>query len=288
MSLDASKLYSVNGLVALITGGGTGVGAMMAKVLAQNGAAKVYIAARRLDALEAAAKEIGPNVIPVQCDVTDKDSLARLVKTIEDDAGYLNLLVCNSGVTGVGEDPFARDRTMEKFIQRHWEYSVDEYLQAFKVNVAGTWYTTIACLPLLEAGNNKGNVDQTSQVIVVSSTAGVIKNGYAGFAYGQSKAASIHLMKQLSLHLMNFKMRANCIAPGFFPSELTEDFVKHYRQDDGSYANVPKKLFPLGRLGDEKDMGGTLLYLASRAGAYTNGTTMLVEGGILAKLPSLL
>ncbi|CEJ91347.1 hypothetical protein VHEMI07065 [[Torrubiella] hemipterigena] len=289
MSLNAASLYNVDGLVALITGGGTGIGIMMAKALAQNGAVKVYIAARRLEPLEAAAKEIGPQIIPLQCDVTSKDDLEKAVQTIKANVGYLNLLICNSGTIGVGEAMFAQGRhpSVEDFAARHWSFSIKDYMNPFNVNVAGAWYTSIACLPLLDAGNKKGNVSQSSQIIVISSTSGLSKRGDAGFAYGQSKAASIHLAKQLATLLPEWGMRANCITPGFFPSDLVSPSLEVFKNPDGTLKKLPRA-FPLRRLGNEQDMGGTILYLASKAGAYTNGTTMVVDGGIMFRLPSVL
>lgn len=189
----------------------------MAKALVENGAAKVYIAARRLEPLQAAAKEMGPQVVvPIRCDVTDKDDLMQAVRTVKSQVGHLNLLICNSGTTGVGDSLLQRGKppSPEEFFAKHWAFGVQDYLHPFGVNVAGAWYTSVAFLSLLDAGNKKGNVSQSSQIIVISSTAGLSKRGDAGFAYGQSKAASIHLAKQLSTLLPQWGMRANCITPG--------------------------------------------------------------------------
>ncbi|GAM41181.1 hypothetical protein TCE0_041f14115 [Talaromyces pinophilus] len=288
-SLRASSLYNVDGLVALITGGGTGIGIMMAKALVENGAVKVYIAARRLEPLQAAAKEMGPQVVPIRCDVTDKDDLMQAVQTVKSQVGYLNLLICNSGTTGVGDSLLQRGKppSPEEFFAKHWAFDVQDYLHPFGVNVAGVWYTSVAFLPLLDAGNKKGNVSQSSQIIVISSTAGLSKRGEAGFAYGQSKAASIHLAKQLSTLLPQWGMRANCITPGFFPSDLVEPSLKQLKNADGTLGKLGRA-FPLRRLGNEEDMGGTILYLASKAGAYTNGTIMLVDGAVMHSMPSVL
>lgn len=187
---------------------------MMTKALAQNGAAKVYIAARRFETLKEAAAAIGPNVIPIQCDVTSKSDLERAVQFVREDAGYLNLLVCNSGSTGPGAEGFRPLSSPAEFSARHMAVDFDDYGRLFTINVVSMWYTAMAFLPLLDAGNKKGNVSQTSQVIVMSSAAGLGKTGLAGWAYGQSKAASIHLFRQLSSLLPKWRMRANCITPG--------------------------------------------------------------------------
>lgn len=187
---------------------------MMTKGLAHNGAAKVYIAGRRLDVLQAAAQSIGPNVIPLQCDVTNKDDLARAVQTIKDEVGYLNLLVCNSGILGPHPGVIDKDTTVEDFSARNLALDYSKFVDTFSVNVAAVWFGVMAFLPLLDAGNKKGNLEQSSQVIVTSSIAGMNKTAPGGWAYGQSKAAAIHLVKQLSALLPQWKMRANCIAPG--------------------------------------------------------------------------
>jgi NAD(P)-dependent dehydrogenase (short-subunit alcohol dehydrogenase family) len=281
---------------------------MMARALAANGAAKVYIAARRMEPLQAAAKEIGPQVVPLVCDVTNKDSLMQAVQTVKAQAGHLNLLICNSGTTGVGDTLFQRPKPVspDEFSTKHWEYSVEDYLHPFGVNVAGAWYTSVAFLPLLDKGNKEGNVSQSSQIIIISSTSGLSKRGEAGFAYAQSKAASIHLAKQLSTLLPQWGMRANCITPGckymmiervlltrliildvVFPSGMVEPKLKRFRRPDGTLGKL-EKAFPLQRLGNEQDIGGTIVYLTSKAGAYTNGTIMVVDGAIMYNIPSVL
>lgn len=187
---------------------------MMTKALAKNGAAKVYIAGRRLQPLQDAASSIGPNVIPLQCDVTSKDDLTRAAGQIKSEAGVLNLLICNSGISGPHPGPLTAETTLEDFAARNMALGFDDYVHTFSVNVAAVWFTTMAFLPLLDAGNKKGNVSQTSQVIITSSIAGLNKVAPGGWAYGQSKAAAIHTMKHLSAILPKWHIRANCIAPG--------------------------------------------------------------------------
>lgn len=180
---------------------------MMAKALVQNGAAKVYIAARRLEPLQAAAASIGPNVVPLQCDVTSKADLARAVETVKTEVGYLNLLVCNSGISGPNPGPVDANTSVEDFAARNIELDFDDYVSTFSVNVAAVWYTAMSFLPLLDAGNKKGNVQQTSQVIVTSSIAAFNKKSTGGWAYCQSKAAVIALVKNLSTLLPQWKIR---------------------------------------------------------------------------------
>uniref|UniRef100_A0A8H7NF94 Ketoreductase (KR) domain-containing protein n=1 Tax=Bionectria ochroleuca TaxID=29856 RepID=A0A8H7NF94_BIOOC len=187
-SLSASTLFNVDNMVALVTGGGTGIGLMITKALVENGASKVYIAGRRKEVLDSAVSSIGSNVIPIQCDVTSKESLAQAVETIEKDSGYLNLLVCNSGIGGPQVKLPTPDTTAEEWAKANLEVSFDDYVQTFSVNTAAVWFTSMACLKLLDLGNKKGNLDQSSQVIITSSIASFNKKAPGGWAYGQSKA----------------------------------------------------------------------------------------------------
>ncbi|KAM6505901.1 hypothetical protein FSOLCH5_014078 [Fusarium solani] len=204
--LLAGSLFNVNGLVALVTGGGSGIGLMIAKVLVQNGA-KVYIAGRRKHMLDEVANSLGPNVIPVQCDVTSKSGLQEAASFIEKDTGYLNLLVCNSGIGGPQVKQVTAETSLEEWAKGNFDIDYDAYVNTFAVNTASVWYTTMAFLGLLGKGNEKKNVDQTSQVIITSSIAGYNKKAPGGWAYGQSKAGAILAAKQLAVTLPQWGIR---------------------------------------------------------------------------------
>ncbi|KAK2591673.1 hypothetical protein QQS21_010633 [Conoideocrella luteorostrata] len=286
-TLSAGNLFNVNGLVVFITGGGTGIGLMFAKSLIQNGAARVFIAGRREEVLQKAALSIGPNVVPVKCDVTSKESLKAAVRLVEEDSGYLNLLVCNSGITGPLAGPLTNETTLEEWADGNFAPDMNAYVETFAVNTAAPWFTTMAFLKLLDMGNRKKNVTQQSQVIITSSIAGFNKTTTSGWAYGQSKTAAILAAKQLATALPRWNIRANCIAPGIFPSEMSSSFIEQYRIDSGGYGAVPTTMVPMGRFGEETDMAGTILYLASRAGSYCNGVVVVLDGGRLSTFPSI-
>lgn len=180
---------------------------MMAKALANNGAAKVYIAGRRADVLHAAAVSAGSNVIPLKCDVTSKESLQEAVAFVEKDAGYLNLLVCNSGIGGPSVKPLTPETTLEEWASENFSVDYDKYVETFNVNSASPWYTSMAFLKLLDLGNKKGNVQQSSQIIITSSIAAFNKKAPGGWAYGQSKAAATLAAKQLSVALPQWNIR---------------------------------------------------------------------------------
>ena len=192
-----------------------GIGLMMAKALALNGARAVYIIGRRKDRLEAAAKESPHgNIIPLQGDVSSKDSLKSLADHIRQEIGYVNVLIANSGISGPQHSNVTRESSLEEFQSTLWNTSFEEYTDTFAVNASSVFFSVLAFLPLLHAGNEKGNVEQKSQVIATSSVASFNRNAPGGFAYGQSKAAVTHMMKQLASNLVPYSIRANVIAPG--------------------------------------------------------------------------
>jgi len=278
-TIKASNLFAVDGLVAVITGGGSGIGLMMARALALNGAKKVYIVGRRKDVLEKAAASVNTgNIIPLPGDVTSKEDLASIVKHIEADVGFVNVLIANSGI--LGPQGKTAGATIEEFQKTFWNAEFDDYVKTFSVNTAAVWYSVIAFLGLLDKGNKKGNVEQRSQVIATSSIAGFNKAVPGGYSYGQSKAATTHMMKQLATGLVPHEIRSNVIAPGLYPSDLASPVLEQHK---GEY---PKSFIPLERLGTQEDMAGLILFLTSRAGAYLNGAVLVTDGGRLAINPS--
>ncbi|KAI1807848.1 NAD(P)-binding protein [Daldinia bambusicola] len=278
-TLGAQSLFNVKDIVAVVTGGGTGIGLMITKALAANGASKVYILGRRLEVLHHAAEQVGTgNVVPITCDVTSQESLKTAVAQIQQDAGFINLLVCNSGIGGPYGIRSTPETTLDEFVEANLSVPIQDYTNTFAVNTSAVWYTAISFLKLLDAGNKKGNMEQKSQVIAISSIAGFNKVNTGGFAYGQSKAACTHLMKQLSVALPQWDIRANVICPGLYPSEMSAPIIER--------GGIGKSMVPLERPGDEKDMAGAILYLASRAGAYCNGAILLTDGGRLTTFPT--
>ena len=214
-SLEAANLFNVKGLVVVITGGGSGIGLMMTKTLALNGAHKVYIIGRRKSVLEDAAKESPHgNIIPIVGDVTSKDALQSVVSQIEKEVGYINVLIANSGISGPQSTSITSETSLEDYQSTLWNQSFDEYTKTFAVNTSAVFFCIIAFLKLLDAGNAKGNVEQKSQVIATSSIGGFNRRAPGGYAYGQSKAATTLLMKHMATNLVPYGIRANVIAPG--------------------------------------------------------------------------
>jgi len=189
---------------------------MMARALALNGAARVYIIGRRKDTLEAAAQSVPTkNIIPLVGDVTSKEALASIVATITSETGYINVLIANSGTLGPQSNIPQPEISSVSDFQKAWgEVDPEEWSDTFNLNVVAVWFTVVAFLGLLDEGNKKGNVAPKSQVIATSSIGGFNRTVPGGYAYGQSKAATTHLIKQLATGLVPFGIRSNAIAPG--------------------------------------------------------------------------
>ncbi|KAL2871459.1 SDR family NAD(P)-dependent oxidoreductase [Aspergillus lucknowensis] len=281
-SFGINALFNVDSLVAVITGGGSGIGRVIARALATNGAKKVYILGRRSEQLDETAKPYPDIITPLVADVTSKSSLSQAADHIRSETGYINLLVANAGIVSLpmrprpqdttgGEDPTADD--IQKFLLDTVE---DEFLGTYLVNAMGVFYTIAACVTLLDAGNRRGNLTQKSQVISVASVAGQNRRATGGCSYGMSKAAELHLMRQMMTFLVPLGIRANTISPAYFPSSLAGGPPDYSITAEGTF---PRELIPLRRSGTDEEMAGTILYLASKAGGYVNGHVLVVDGG---------
>ncbi|KAG8530449.1 uncharacterized protein KY384_004951 [Bacidia gigantensis] len=279
-AFNVGELFKVQGLVALITGGGSGIGLMMTKALALNGAHKVYIVGRRKEALEAAAKESPHgNIIPIAGDVSSKQDLQAVADQVKSEVGYLNLLIANSGIGGPQTKLLKDIKSIDELQSEIWNLDSQSFTNTFNVNVTAAFFTIAAFLNLLDAGNKKGNVEQKSQIITTSSIGGFNRQPPGGFAYGLSKAAATHLAKQLASVLIPYDIRSNVLTPGLYPSDLAAGLIGE--------GPIPREKVPLQRVGTDEDMAGAILYLTSRAGAYCNGNVVVTDGGRLAQVPSV-
>lgn len=301
--MDTSALFRVDGLVATITGGGTGIGLIMARALAANGAKRVYILGRRLDVLTAAVTSTTPAdvLVPIQCDVTSKDDLQAAVDRITEETGYINLLIANSGVMGP-TDPGrwgpGTKSVAEVRKDLFTDYSMEAFTSALQVNVVGVFFTITAFIELLDAGNKnalKGGFGRPekegstvpviqSQIVVTSSIAAFIRGWMSTPIYTCSKAAVWHVTKQASSNLAPYGIRANALAPGLYPSELASLLIGQRKPEEEPWGH-PMHI-PSQRFGTDADMAGTILYLASRAGSYCNGMILAHDGGRLGQLPT--
>lgn len=306
---DPRYLFGVSGMVVVITGGATGknrllyllikqpqtdrfsisgIGLMMTKAFALNGAHKVYIVGRRKEKLDEAAKLSPSNIVPLVGDVTSKDSLVEIANQVKQDVGYVNMVCCNSGTM---PDPIAAKPTeasLAEYAQAALQQNPADWNTTFATNSTSVAFTTFAFLELLDAGNKRANCPgRKSQVLVTSSIAGYLRNPGSNIAYGASKAAATHLVKHMAGTLAPYSIRINGLAPGLFPSELSESLIAGIKPDGDptEEGGIDRKAIPAERTGREGDIVGTMLYLAGAAGAYLNGNVTVLDGGRVSQLP---
>ncbi|KXT12542.1 hypothetical protein AC579_7481, partial [Pseudocercospora musae] len=268
--INNDDLFRVPDHVAVVTGAGSGLGRMMAHALASSGA-KVYIVGRRKEKLEETAAGYEKVIVPIQGDVTDKASLKSVADIVKSEVGYVNTVIVNSGHSGPNFSSELRQKPSVAQIQEHfWSYSAADFNRVFELNNTGAFFTMVAFLELLDAGNKKQNTPGIgSQVIFTASIAGLTRALTTGAAYIPSKAALVQQTKLFSTFLSPYGIRVNALAPGIYPSEMTAGVT--------SVPGFNVATIPAGRLGTEEDMRGAILFLISRAGAYVNGLILLSE-----------
>lgn len=296
--LLAQNLFSVNGLNIVITGGGSGLGAYMARALAVNGASKVFILGRRREALDrtksSLPEEYAKVIVPIVADVISKESLADALATVTEthQVSTLDVLICNSGIGG--PEMKIAPSTVAELAATMLAPSEQDITQTYHVNMTGVHLTVATFLPLLDAANKARSEADTKankprpQIITTSSIGAFNRRLVANLSYGPSKAGVVHMTKQLSTLLVPFDIRANTIAPGFYLSEMTEEIYRR-RGATGNHdieGVLDRSFVPATRGGDEEDMSGVVLFLCSRAGSYVNGSVVTTDGGRLAVVPS--
>lgn len=269
--------------MALVTGGGSGIGLMATQALAVNGA-KVYIVGRREEKLERVAELYNKNVsgeiiaLP-STDLTRKNEIARLVADLQAREQHLSILINNAGISGESRDDVERtDATsLRQTLFDDETATFEDWESVYRTNVAQAFFLTSALLPLLQKGTEKEH-GFSSTVINISSISGIVKASQHHFAYNASKAATIHLTRLLAHEVMTsgLKIRINNIAPGVFPSEMTTG-----ESDEKQKSQIPKEKYeskvPAARPGNDRDMGNAILFAVTNQ--YLNGQTIVVDGG---------
>jgi NAD(P)-dependent dehydrogenase (short-subunit alcohol dehydrogenase family) len=255
-----SLTFDLEGKTALVTGASSGLGVTFSRAFAKAGA-NVVLAARRIDRLEELAAEIkahGGKALAVKCDVGDPASVAAAVASAWSYFGRVDVLVNGAGV--VAEAPLVPEKILPELFE-----------QTVRVNLMGTWYCCREVAALMLADGKGGSI------INISSVAGL--SGTADFppAYQATKAAVINLTRALACSWADRGVRVNAIAPGWFPSEMTDQVFaipafKKWVSDSA----------PMKRVGDPDELVPALLFLATSASSFVTGHTMVVDGGLSA------
>jgi len=248
-------LFSVKDKVALVTGGGQGIGLMIAQGLVEAGA-KTYISSRKSDVIdkEAAALSRSGTCIAVQADLSTEEGCNALAEEIGKREDQLHIVVNNAG--------------------NNWGAPFEEYPDAafdrcYALNVKGVFHLTRALVPLL---SKAASDDDPARVINIGSIDGIQAPFLETYAYSATKAAVLHMTRVLARKLAPKRITVNAIAPGPFESKMMHETLE-------AFGDQIKSTIPLGRIGRPEDMAGATIYLASRAGAYLTGMTIRVDGG---------
>ncbi|KAH8989128.1 short-chain dehydrogenase [Lactarius akahatsu] len=293
-TVDLQNVFNLQGRIALVSGGGTGIGLMIARGLAANGA-KVYIGGRRKEVLETVAAEClaqgTGTVIPLPLDVSDRDSIIKAKNIIEERDGKLHILVNNAGIVGpvshfLNNPDAPQNANAETLGSALFnDDGPDAWSTLYKTNTFSIYYMTTAFLGLLDKGS-RDIEGYTSSVVNITSVSGILKIAQRHFAYNSAKAAAGHLTKMLAteIALKGIPVRVNAIAPGVYATEITLDTITSLED----VAKVSQSLIPVpaGRAGTNGEIAGTVIYLSSKAGCYTNGQEIVVDGGYAAVNPS--
>lgn len=279
--LKLDQVFNVKDKVALVTGGGSGIGLMITQTLAVNGA-KVYIAGRTREKLdrvvEVHGKDIAGQIIPLVGDVSSKEGVQKLVKEIESREKCLCILVNNAGIAG-GKGNTSGEKSGKDAVKDFFEGTeVKEWTDIYATNVVGPYMMSTAFLPLLEKATEL-HYGYSGCIVNITSISGMVRISQGHFSYNSSKGAAIHLNKLLSAEIAKagIKVRVNSIAPGVFPSEMTTS-----ESDENQKSQMPKEQkegLPSQRPGNDRDMAAAILFATSCQ--YLNGQNIAVDGGYL-------
>jgi len=251
-----SDLFSLQGRVALVTGGSRGIGRMIAAGFIAQGA-RVYISSRKADACEKTAAELskgGGTCIALPVDASTVAGAKELAKALGERESKLDILVNNAGAAWLEK--------FDRFPEKGWDKVMD-------LNLKTPFFLTQALLGPLKAAASKA---RPSKVINIASIDGISVNPQETYSYAASKAGLIHLTRRMAQRLIDDHIVVTAIAPGAFATDMNT--VARDQAEEVS------KHIPAGRIGTGEDMAGAAIYLASRAGDYVVGATLVVDGGV--------
>jgi NAD(P)-dependent dehydrogenase (short-subunit alcohol dehydrogenase family) len=252
--------FDISGKTALVTGGTSGIGLMIARALVRRGVT-TYISGRDPQQCAAVAAELGQNgrCTGLAADLAAADGSLRLAEAYAERESRLHILVNNAGASEQGTLGAVR---------------IEDWDAVMNVNLRAAFFLTQQLLPQLRAAASAAD---PARIISIGSIGGLHIPAWDAFPYGASKAGLHHLTRALAKRLGHEHITANAIAPGPFPSRLTDT------QSPAVMASVRAHI-PLGRAGEAQDIEGLVVFLAARAGAYVNGTTIPLDGGYIAAL----
>ncbi len=258
--LSLQSMFSLEGKTALVTGGSRGCGAMMAEGLVAAGA-RVFISARSAEACAATAESFGD--YPGECTALPGDlaSLEKIDALVADLAEYtdkLDILINNAGTTW-GE-PFA------KFQEKGWD-------SVLNLNAKAPFFLIQKLLPMLKSA---GTADDPARVINISSVQGSRPDAMLGYSYSASKGLLNLVTKNLAHDLIKYHINVNAIAPGIFPSKMTEPLLSSSKLNDQFV-----RIIPMGRLGGLQDLAAVCVYMCAKGSAYMAGEIVHVDGGMM-------
>ncbi|KAI1079321.1 hypothetical protein F5B20DRAFT_544502 [Whalleya microplaca] len=273
---DFPSLFSLKGKIAVVTGGSRGLGLNAASAFLQAGCAKVFITSRKAAACEAAVAQLnalpnlqpGARAIAVPADSATASGIESLVAQVGAHTAHVDILFANAGAT--------------------WGEAFDTHPDAafakvMDLNVKSVFLSVQKFAPLLQA---RASVSDPSRVIITASVAGLgvgTLGKQATYGYSASKAAVIHLGRNLAVELGPRHILVNSICPGFFPTKMASGLLKLTGGIEKHAALNPTK-----RLGQPEDIAGAVVYLASRAGSHVNGAALEIDGGAMWSIGSLL
>ena len=256
--MKAGTIFDLTGEVALVTGASSGLGARFAQVLAANGA-KVVLVARRKDRLDSLCERItadGGTAIAVEADVLDRTAMLRAFDQAEATFGTVTVLVNNAGAAqGV----------------RALDMSAEEWRRVLSLDLDSVFFWSQEGARRMLAAGRTGSIVNTASVLAFGVAKGVA-------AYAVAKAGVMQLTKAVALELAFKGVRVNAIAPGWFVTEINRGFL------ESEQGEKMKRAIPMGRFGAEGDLDGALLLLASKAGAYITGATIVADGGQVVEI----
>jgi len=259
--MTLKNLFDVSGKIAIITGGSSGIGAMMARGLLEGGA-KVYITARKAERLMAMQEELSAygECVAIAGDMSTVEGIEAFVKAVSDAEERIDILINNAGTNW--------SAPIETFPESGWDKVMD-------VNIKSIFFMIQKCLPLLKKA---GTAEDPARIINIASVNGIRNSGMPTYAYSASKSGVIHLTQHMAVDLANNNINVNAIAPGFFPSNMTKGITENEQMTKMALSQIPRR-----RMGSPEDIAGTALYLSSRASAWMIGQTLTLDGGMTSR-----